>query len=126
MLTCALLIHALAIHFEPGYRSDTLGAGIVCEEDDVLYAAGGFRNSEGKRSLYAVAGWQPLHLQSVRIGVVAGLINGYTYQDGKPFAMAAAVVSASLWDGAKLRIMAVPPVPGVSTGAVQFGVSQEF
>ncbi len=39
--------------------------------------AGGFHNSDWKRSYYVGWNWQPLELGSVRLGGVAGLINGY-------------------------------------------------
>lgn len=123
---CFLLLHLAAAHFEPGYRSDTPGAGVICERGAYSAAAGGFRNSEGRGSVYAVAGWQPLHVGTVRLGAVAGVINGYSFRDGRAFPFAAGLASVPMWRGAELRVLAVPHVDGVSAAAVQFGVSIPF
>lgn len=125
-IACALLLHLASAHFEPGYRSDTHGAGVVCEADDYLAAAGSFRNSEGGSSVYAVGGWQPLRLGLARIGAVGGLINGYTCRDGGIFPFAAGIVSVRLWGDVQARVLAVPHIKGVSAAALQFAVSIPF
>lgn len=121
--TCALLLHLLAAHAQPGFHAETPGLGVLCERGQGVAAAGAFRNSEGGSSRYVAAGWQPLELGPVRLGAVAGVIDGYAYRGGNPMPFAAGLVSVPLWRGVEARFLAVPHVEGVSAAALQLAVS---
>lgn len=109
-MDCMPQLHLAAIHAEPGYRGDTPGLGVLCRDGDLLAGAGLLRNSIGQRSAYAIAGWQPLRLGPVRIGAVAGAINGYRYRDGAAMPFAAGVVSVPA-GRAEIHLTVIPSSP---------------
>lgn len=105
---CAALVHLAAAHDSSGYEGFTPGLGVVCERGDLIGAAGVFSNSERSTSTYAVAGWQPLQVGPVRIGAVAGLIDGYQNQNnGRHFPVAALIASVPV-GSVVLRFMVTP------------------
>lgn len=93
MMDCLPHIHVAALHAEPGYRTATPGIGILCKQADTLLGAGLYSNSIGNLSKYAFAGWQPLQLGQVKLGVIAGVVDGYRMNNGGATPMAALVAS---------------------------------
>lgn len=51
-------------------------------------SAGAYYNSERRTTVYALYGYTPLRIGPVKIGVLAGLANGYSGHDGKFFPVA--------------------------------------
>lgn len=67
-------------HFDrnAGFRGLNWGLGIQSDlSGDMSVVAGTFINSDYARSNYAGMVWQPLSWQSAKIGLVAGILNGY-------------------------------------------------
>lgn len=117
-LLCALVVHVASAHDSGGYRSDTPGLGVSCEAGPYVGAAGVFSNSEGTNSRYVVGGLQAGAWGPLRVGVVAGVIDGYRGNHGRPQAVAAGLLSVDLGSGYGLRFLAVPRVSGASPGVV--------
>ncbi len=70
----------VSYHFDrnAGYRGLNWGFGVQSDLSDHLSVlAGNFINSDRARSNYAGLAWQPLSWHSVRIGLAAGIFNGY-------------------------------------------------
>lgn len=104
---CSVVIHAIALHSSGSYEVATPGVGMVCEKGDLVAAGGVFSNSIGSRSRYLAGGWQPIQMGPVRIGAIAGMIDGYEHRDGKPIPFAA--LTASVPVGAIVaRFMLIP------------------
>ena len=76
-------------HFErnKGFQDNNYGTGIqVTFSPTNSILAGGFRNSDNAYSRYAGWAWQPLELSAVKLGLAAGVIDGYPrMRNGKPF-----------------------------------------
>lgn len=104
---CSPLIHLAALHDGGNYRNDTPGVGVICERDSLVGAAGIFSNSIGRTSRYVAGGAQPFSLGPVRIGAVAGFMDGYEYRGGRAFPFAALTVSVPV-GSVTARLMVVP------------------
>ncbi len=118
-MDCLPHIHVAAIHAEPGYRGDTPGLGVLCRnESSVLVGAGIYSNSIGNISKYAFAGWQPLQLGDVKLGFVAGAVDGYRLRNGGAVPMAALVVS--------YKHLHFTLIPGTPKNAGALGISFTF
>ena len=79
---CAPLIHLFALHFGQYHETaETLGLGAVCALEapaaaaPVELAAGFYRNSDRKNSVYAVAGYQPWSIGPLRVGAFVGTVS---------------------------------------------------
>lgn len=118
---CSPLIHLAAVHDGGGYRTAAPGLGVVCERDSLIGAAGLFSNSIGKTSRYIAGGAQPLQLGPVRVGAVAGFMDGYAYRGGRSFPFAAITVSAPL--GAVTARLMVIPKSHISPATVALAMS---
>lgn len=78
-----LVISGYSTHFErrDEYRADNPGIGWERYEPDQnpdwTWAAGYYRNSYDKNTLYAGARWEPLRWQHARLGVFLAAVSGY-------------------------------------------------
>jgi len=122
-MDCLPHIHLAAIHSEAGYRSATLGVGVLCRENDVLAGTGIYRNSIGMTSRYAAVGLQPFRIGGWRLGAVAGVVTGYG-----PTRPLAGGFTSMRWrwlgpDG-ELHFMLIPPVSHLSPATA--GLSFSF
>lgn len=128
-MDCLPQIHVAAIHGEAGYHSNVPGIGVFCRNGDAVLGAGRYANSEKviprKYSNYAIVGLQPYRIGPVRVGGVIGVVDGYAYQDGKPFPMAALLVSYQASFG-ELHFTVVPPVKKVTPAVVQLSYTVRF
>jgi hypothetical protein len=125
-LSCAVLLHVFSLHFASGLNGDNPGVGLTCDYGRATFAVGGFKNSEGGQSRYAVGGlyagaWGPL-----KAGAVVGVIDGYQGNEGAAQPVAAAVASAQLTERVGLRVLVVPHVRGVSSSATHVALSVGF
>jgi hypothetical protein len=93
MMDCLPHIHVAAIHAESGFSSATPGLGILCKQTDTLLGAGVYSNSIGNLSKYAFAGWRPLQIDAIKLGVIVGVVDGYRMNNGGAAPMAALVAS---------------------------------
>lgn len=117
MMHCLPQIHVAAIHAQAGFRSDVPGLGVLCRNDgDAVIGAGGYSNSIGKFSAYAIAGYEPFRIGSVRFGAIAGVVNGY----GRGVTPMAAAVASIPFNWGEMHIVLIPPVPRVTPLTVQF------
>lgn len=119
--TCGLHVHAAALHSEPGFESMTPGLGVVCDTriEDVRVAAGAFRNSIRKNSVYAGAAWQPLRLGPAHVGVFGGAITGY---NRGVMPMAAGIVSMYLTPRTQFHMIIIPTVKGLTPATLALSV----
>lgn len=104
---CSALIHLAAVHDGGGYRTGTPGLGFLCERENLIGAAGLFSNSIGRTSRYLAGGAQPFSIGPVRVGAVAGFMDGYEYRGGRAFPFAAITVSVPM-GSATARLMVIP------------------
>lgn len=118
-MDCLPHFHAVAIHADAGFRGDTPGVGILCRENYAILGAGVFSNSIGKVSKYAAIGVQPIEIGSVKVGAYFGVVDGYVYNEGKPFVFGAGFVSWRL-DKIELNLSVIPLVEGVTPFTVGF------
>ena len=105
-MDCLPHIHLVAIHAEPGYRSETPGIGALCRKGTFLAGGGAYRNSVHRDTAYIAGGWQPLELGRVRVGAIVGVATGYR---DYPIPLAAAFVS--VWN---VHFTMLPSVPGAT------------
>ena len=124
-MDCLPHLHLAAYHAAPGYRGDTPGIGALCRQADWLAGAGVMRNSVGATSFYAAAGWQPLRIGPVRIGVYGGVINGDPYRDGAPFPFVAGLISLPTGP-AEWHLSLLPAVPNISPATAGLSVTWSF
>jgi len=110
-------IHVAALHSEPGYRSVVPGIGVLGTDGPWLIGAGVYRNSNpgGNLSTYFMGGAQPLRIGPVKIGAVAGMVNGYERANGKFAPFIAGVAS---WGHQHLTIM--PPYAKEKPWVIQY------
>ena len=81
-------IHVAAIHADPGYRVFTPGIGVLCREESLSGGMGFYANSNGGKSAYGMAAWQPIKVMGARLGAFAGMVNGYRRGGGNFVPMA--------------------------------------
>jgi hypothetical protein len=112
-MDCLPHIHLVAIHAEPGYRSETPGVGALCRRETFLAGAGVYRNSVHRDTGYVAAGWQPWELGAMRIGGIAGIATGY-----RDYPVPVAAVFLSVWH---VHLTLLPKVPGATPATL--GVS---
>jgi len=72
------------------YRENHIGGGVEIGN----FYAGTFKNSIDKRSRYLTYAWRPLRYGYLRAGVAAGVLDGYTVNNGGFFPVAIPHVSA--------------------------------
>lgn len=122
---CALVLHLASLHGSAGYSGDTPGAGLSCEWGAYIAAAGAFKNSEENLSRYAVGGLTLGSVGPLKLGAVAGVIDGYK-RGGQWQPVAAGLVSLDMGHGLGLRFMVIPRVSGVSPATLHLAVSVGF
>jgi len=90
--------------------------------EDSSIAIGQYRNSIRQTSHYALYQWKPLHVGPVDVGVMAGFVDGYRLNNGRPVPLALPMASI---EGRNLgvNIMCLPKMKDVSAVcAMQFKV----
>lgn len=123
--SCALLLHLASFHGAAGFSGDNPGIGLACERGHAIVAAGLFRNSIGLQSRYAVGGLMSGDMGPLKLGAVAGVIDGYR-PGGRAQGVAAGLASVDIGHGFGLRFLAIPRVSGVSPATLHVALSRGF
>jgi hypothetical protein len=107
---------------EKGLQSFTPGIGLEHQlHRDWMLAAGYYRNSYDRDSVYLAAAWQPLRWRALRAGLLAGAVTGYPIAGGGVTDVAAfggAVVSFVGEGRLGANLIATPRIAEKSHGAV--------
>jgi opacity protein-like surface antigen len=102
------------------------GLGLEYRVSDSLgFAMGAYRNSLYKTSVYGLVRYQPLTLGSVRVGAVAGLIDGYSYHHGAYFPAAMPALSLDV-GRTTLTLVGIPNIGRAIDGMVSLQVGVRF
>lgn len=110
-----LQIHALAAHNFGDYKGITPGLGIIARKDELLAAAGFYRNSNGNPSQYVYIGAQPLKVGDWKFGGALAAVTGY---NGGTKYGPLGIVS---YGGINFTV-----APANKRGVVAIGISYEF
>lgn len=80
-------------HSKPGRNGSNPGIGAELRtSEDWSFGAGAYRNSDRGHSRYVLAEYTPLHIGMLNAGLVAGAVDGYTVNNGKPMALIAPAI----------------------------------
>lgn len=122
---CGVNVHLGAWHSEPGFESSTPGLGLVCDTrfEDTRAAAGVFRNSLRRTSVYVGAAWEPLRYGPLQLGIFGGLITGY--REG-PIPMAAGLVSWHISPKTDAHFTVLPSVKGLTPVTIALSIERRF
>ena len=108
--TVWLNLGALSVHSAPGYNDVNPGFGLEVRTSDTwAFTAGELKNSQRRRSRYLAAEFTPLQAGPVRLGLVAGAIDGYRLRDGKPLPLLAPMAQIT-WGHVALAALFIPQV----------------
>ena len=86
-----LHLGAVSYHFNRAANYNEINPGLGIEHQFNArhsLSAGVYRNSERRSTVYALYGYTPLQIGPVKIGVLAGLANGYSAHQGRAFPVA--------------------------------------
>ena len=86
-----LHLGAVSYHFNRAANYNEINPGLGIEHQFNArhsLSAGFYRNSERRNTVYAMYGYTPIQIGPVKIGVLAGLANGYSAHDGGFFPVA--------------------------------------
>lgn len=116
----------ISYHFDrdAGYRDLNNGLGVQSDVSDKLsLMAGNFINSDHARSNFAGMAWQPLSWHAIKIGLAAGILDGYltTNNGGKFLAVLPWITIRNERIGINLTVAPYPNDPhhlGVISGQV--------
>lgn len=79
---------------EKKYNQKNYGLGLEHHIGDFSLSGGIYYNSSYRTSLYALGGWTPLEVAGVKVGILAGIANGYPGMNASgPIFVAAAILS---------------------------------
>lgn len=120
-----LNINAVSHHFntEHKFNQNNVGVGVEYQHGDYLAMAGRYNNSMGYPSRYALAGWLPLQYGPVRLGALAGALDGYPAINGGKVGPAAALLAQIAGDRVGVNLMLLPPFKGAPlTAGLQFRI----
>ena len=117
--------HGISFHPEgEGWNEKNWGAGVRYEfSPDWSAQVGFYKNSYSRRSEYALAQWQPLHLGAVRLGAFAGYLSGYTMR--YPLA-AGLMATVELTPHLLLGLRHIPKVKPMSTSVTALEIGWRF
>ena len=83
-----LHLGAVSYHFNRAANYNEINPGLGIEHQFNArhsLSAGAYRNSERRNTIYALYGYTPLQIGPVKFGVLAGLANGYSANNGNVF-----------------------------------------
>lgn len=117
--------HGMSFHPEgEGWNEKNWGLGVRYEFTPSWSAQVGFyKNSYSRRSEYALAQWQPMHLGAARVGAFAGYLSGYTMR--YPLA-AGLMATVELTPNLLLGVRHIPKVKPMSTSVTALEVGWRF
>lgn len=125
----SLVLHTVSAH--AGGKGRDLngvnpGFGVRMSSGVWAVQAGVYRNSQERRTVYALADWQPVAWRGVTAGLFAGTGNGYAWHGGAFVPVAGAVVSLKVGKGFEVRARVIPPFRDVNAGTVGFELGRAF
>lgn len=97
-----------------------VGLEVATPVDDVRAAAGTYRNSFGRQTVYAGAAWRPLQLGPVAAGVLLGVATGYPRASLVP--MVGLSANVAIGGPVRLHLVVMPPAgewPAVLAGQIK-------
>lgn len=103
-----LIAHLVSGHTEGGLNNRNPGVGIACRAYRISAAAGTYRNSFDRQSVYAVAGVDLVEGRGLRLGAIAGLASGYDHVQKLPM-IGGARLTLQLGE-MEIGVLGVPPV----------------
>lgn len=95
-------------------------------DGDLLYMAGAYRNSHRRTSGYILAGWTPLELGPMKIGLAGGLVNAYPKRNHGRITGAAALLVRMEGERFGANMFVIPPALKDSPVTVGFQVKIRF
>jgi hypothetical protein len=112
-----LVVNGLAKHLDGGIHCNSTTSGLGLEHDftrSTKAIVGFYRNSNCRYSSYAGAGYLPLHVGTVSLGGVFGMVTGYRVSPMPAAAFAASIEGKVLG----FNLVLVPPVGDESPGVL--------
>ena len=91
-------------------REQNYGLGIEYHESrQVLYLAGSYINSHDRRTVYALAGWTPIDFGAIKVGMMAGVANGYPKMNNGRITPALAGLVRIEYEKLGMNLTLIPP-----------------
>lgn len=121
----------ISLHERPGFHGINPGLGIELRwSADLAGTAGVLINSEGRQSRYLAAIYTPWHptlpaLGTVHVGAMAGAVDGYSLNQGRPLPLLSAVVDKR-WPGVAVGAVITPRYPQTGSASIGFIVRWRF
>lgn len=92
------------VNAEKKYNQKNYGLGVEHHIGDFSLSGGIYYNSYYRTSLYTLGGWTPLEVAGVKVGILAGVANGYPGMNASgPIFVAAVILSTEY-----VNILVVP------------------
>lgn len=102
-----LVAHLVSAHSGSGFNDRNPGLGVSCTGARMSVAAGTFRNSFERQSVYLVAGRDLIRIGPVALGGVVGLASGYDHVRKLPVIGGARMTVD--WGDVEVGVLGVPP-----------------
>ena len=117
-----------SVHIKPDrdYNTHNFGIGIERTDGAMSYAVGFFRNSMNRNSGFGMVGYAPLQFGLVRLGVEAGLINGYPEYHGGRIGPAAACLARIEGRYVGANVHYIPRIPGKTPETIGVQIKARF
>jgi hypothetical protein len=110
------------------YNEQNFGLGLEYHvNEDWSLVGGAYKNSLSKESHYLGAAYTPLHVtDSIKVGIVAGVIDGYKFNHGGPAPLLAGTIMVKLTDRVGFNLIFTPTVKNTNQGAVALQLKLKF
>jgi len=108
-------------HFdqEAGFNNENYGLGFQIDlEDAHSLNIGAFKNSEYHWSRYVSRTWYPLELKKIKVGILAGIFDGYEKESNGGWFLAMMPVFTLSREGYAVNVTAVPSYEDRIRGAI--------
>lgn len=116
-MDCTTQLHIQAYHAEAGYNNEVPGIGVLCENSNGFIGLGGYNNSIGKFSKYAIIGKHFFEWDSdIKIGAMSGIVDGYIDNTITP--LIAGTVTYK-----NIHFIVIPPVHNVTPLTIQLSIT---
>lgn len=112
-------------HFDRNkdFNSTNIGLGAEYQFSSVLsITAGVYRNSYYQTSAYVGSYWQPIMVGPIKLGLVAGMFNGYSNTNNGGWFPAALPAATLEGDLIGCNLLFIPTVPGKISGSLSLQI----
>ena len=89
-------------------NQNNYGVGIEYHDESLVYLAGAYKNSVDKTSVYGMIGWMPIEVGAVKMGVAAGVVNGYPRMNNGGIAPAVVGMVSVEFEKVGANVMIIP------------------